>query len=290
MKERNLVDLLINQANQYHGRAALRVKRGARYQDISWNEFLEQVMRISEALRRSGIHTGDRVAIYSENRPEWAFADLAILALGAVVVPVYPTASLKEVEHVLTHSGTSVVFVSTPEKLDSLSHLGENLRKVVVFDAVFEGHGTTPRAFCASTSLRAFARALFGKNLTFFSESVREEPDVLLRKRAVSLADFIASVLDSREALFNQFQNDVAQVGLDDLATIIYTSGTTGLPKGVMLTHRNFLINCYDAREALPITDQDVSLSFLPLAMFLSAWAVIICICFRAAPLPMRKI
>lgn len=228
MKERNLVDLLVSRVARYGDRTALRVKRGGRYQNISWNEFLERVVRISEALKRAGIEKGDRVAIFSENRPEWAFADLAILALGGVVVPVYPTASFKDAEHVLVHSGASLIFVSTPDKLDFLSQLGEKIsrfRKIVVFDSTHQSHGA-----------------------------------------AVSLDDFASSVTDAWEMLFQQFQNQAACIGLDDLATILYTSGTTGLPKGVMLTHRNFLINCYDAKEALPISDQDVSLSFLPLS------------------------
>lgn len=186
------------------------------------------MIRIAAALDRLGIKKGDRAAILSENRPEWAYTDLAILSLGAVVVPVYPTASPKDMEYVLNHCEAQLLFASTVDQLARVKSIRahvSSLRKVIVFDLK------------------------------------QKEADAV-----VPLLDFVSQVDSNDPKIRTRFEACVGQVSLDDLATIIYTSGTTGPPKGVMLSHRNFLVNCYDAREALPLNEADLSLSFLPLS------------------------
>lgn len=226
MNERNLVDLLIHQALKQGDGVALRFKRDGKYNGITWKEFQCRVIQCSSALQTLGVLPGDRIAILSENRPEWAFSDLAILSLGATVVPIYATSSPKEVEYVLRNSECRIIFVSSDaqfERLASVLTALTNLKHVIVFDA-----------FVSNQS------------------------------KVVSLEHLIKTI-DVNEARIKEFQNCVSRVKLDDLATIIYTSGTTGPPKGVMLTHHNFLINCHDAKKALPLSESDTFLSFLPL-------------------------
>lgn len=225
MNERNLVDLLIKQTNRFGNRSALRFKRNHQYQNITWNELQSHVIKISASLRQFGIKRGDRVALLSENRPEWVYADLAILSVGAVVVPLYPTSSPKEAEYIIGNSESKVLFLSTDIQFQRLKSILTSVEKIIIFDSV---EITEPR-------ITALERLLHLKS--FDTQSARA-----------------------------QFEADVAQVKLDDPATIIYTSGTTGPPKGVVLSHRNFLINCYDAKEALPLSEEDVFLSFLPLS------------------------
>ncbi len=228
VNERNLVDLLLNQAKQSPTQVALRVKRKGVYLDIAWKTFCRYVIQVALALHQFGIKKEDRVAILSENRPEWAYADLGILSVGGIVVPIYPTSSPREIEHVLLHCEANFIFVSTAEQLGRVKSLGKALEKIkiiVLFDPISK-EGNIVSSF------------------EDFIQSVRPEEE-------------------SNQALFNSL---VSQVGLDDLATIIYTSGTTGPPKGVMLSHRNFLVNCYDAKEALPLERADLLLSFLPLS------------------------
>ncbi len=228
MNERNLIDLLINQTNRFGSRPVLRFKRNHQYQNVTWNELRSQVVKISASLRQFGIKRGDRVALLSENRPEWVCADLAILSLGAVVVPLYPTSSPKEVEYIISNSESKILFLSTDiqfQRLKSILPTLTSVQQTIIFDSI-------------ETS----------------------EPHVTLLKRLLDSEN-----LDLQSALA-KFEADVSQVTLNDPATIIYTSGTTGPPKGVMLSHHNFLINCYDAKEALPINEQDVFLSFLPLS------------------------
>jgi len=228
VNKRNLVDLLLNQADRQPTKVALRVKCQGVYQDISWGVFLSHVVRLALALHRAGLKKGDRIAILSENRPEWAYADLAILAFGGIVVPIYPTASPKEMEYVLNHCEATFLFTSTADQFNRIKSIEQSLhalKKVIIFD------------------------------------DVPQESD-----KVTSLARFINSVNDRSESVKTLFQSLVDQVKPDDLATIIYTSGTTGPAKGVMLSHQNFLINCYDSKEALPLFETDVSLSFLPLS------------------------
>ena len=136
MKERNLVEILLNQADRYQTRTLFRVKKEGRYSDVSWSSVLESVTRVALALERLGIHKGECIGLLSENRPEWVYADLGTAAMGAVTVPLYPTASLKDIEYVLNHCEAKLLFVSTQDQADRITALSRNLgrlHRVVVF-------------------------------------------------------------------------------------------------------------------------------------------------------------
>lgn len=236
----------MNPATRFGNRVALRFKQNQRYKDITWNELYSSVIQLSSALHQFGIRKGDRVALLSENRPEWVFADMATLSLGAVTVPIYPTSSPKEVEYIIANSECKIFFLSTEaqyQRLKSILSTLPSIQKIILFD------------FPSPSPLEGRQ----GLNLAY-QEGVSQ---------GEGITDSLECLLNSitfNQSLKTQFESQVSQVKLDDLATIIYTSGTTGPPKGVMLSHRSFLINCYDAQEALPINQEDVFLSFLPLS------------------------
>ncbi len=206
---------------------ALWFKKAGRYHSVTWREFSEAVRCVTLALYAEGVQRGDRVGILSENRPEWAFADLGILSLGAASVPVYPTSSLKESQYILEHAETRVVFVSSREQLEKVQpFLAQGkLKRIVIFDAEENALPT----LCSFSEFMERGRRCHLNNPNLYDQLVRG-------------------------------------VTPEDLATLIYTSGTTGPPKGVMLTHANFLSNCEAAAEVLPTTRGDRSLSFLPLS------------------------
>ena len=192
----------------------------------SSDELRSAVEEVSMGLRALGIDKGDRVGILSENRPEWAIADLGTLCAGAADAPIYATLTPQQVAHVLKDSGAKVVFVSNAAQAAKVEEVRSDLpalQYVVRFD---------PDPVPGTTSfeeLRARGREALARD----GEAVR--------RRA-------------------------AEVGPEDLATIIYTSGTTGDPKGVMLTHGNLTSNVLAAQKAIPILGvDDVALSFLPL-------------------------
>ena len=208
---------------------AVSEKRDGQWVRLSATEFVRRVRHIALGLVELGIQSGDRVALISENRPEWSIADLAILSVGAVTVPIYTTQSIDQIQFILEDSGTRALMISGGrilkharqgfEGLDQLEH-------VVVFDP--EATQGLERA----TSL----------------ESVEA------RGAAIQRADPMA------------FDKLLGRGRGDDLATIIYTSGTTGEPKGVMLTHDNFISDVRSITHGLPISPNDVSLSVLPLS------------------------
>ena len=223
----SLVDLFLWRVSISPGKPALGSKKEGKFRFISWEEFLAEVKKITLFLYQQRVQRGDRVGILSENRPEWAIADLAILSLGAATVPLYPTSSVKECLYILEHAQISHLFVSNLDQCEKIRSLIESgaLESVTVFD-LKERSG--PKIFSWAEA-REKGRLGTLNQETFYGQSA-------------------------------------GRVGEQDIATVIYTSGTTGPPKGVMLTHANFLSNCLAAYQVLPLTDKEVSLSFLPLS------------------------
>jgi long-chain acyl-CoA synthetase len=226
LPEGTLVDLFFNAVQKQRPRAQLR-RTEAGWQPISHDEILENVRHIAAALRAWGLQRGDRVAIIAENRPEWAWTDYALLCSGMLTVPLYPTLPAQQVEFILRHSESRVLFVSTRAQLDKVLEVRAELpalEHIVVFDEVT----SQPGVLTLSEVMR------FGKTQ------------------------------DVSEA---QFRAEAQRARPHDVATIIYTSGTTGEPKGVMLTHFNLFSNSTAAaRYVLKTSENDLALSFLPLS------------------------
>lgn len=204
-------------------------KRGGKWIHISAEEFVGRVRHIALGLIDAGIRPNDRVALISENRPEWSIVDLAILSAGAVTVPLYTTQSVDQIEFILRDSGARALMISGGKVLKharkGFANL-DQLEQVIVFD----------------------------------SESAKG------LERVVSLAAIEARGAEIQTENPQAFADLSARGQPDDLATIIYTSGTTGEPKGVMLTHENFIANVLSITVGLPISPADVSLSVLPLS------------------------
>lgn len=213
-----------------HGKSdALNQREEGKWLHIPAQLFIERVRRIALGLKSLGIKAGDRVAILSENRPEWSITDLAILSLRAVNVPIYTTQAVEQVRFILEDSGARALFVSG--------------RKV--FKHALPGiEGVEPL-----------------ENLIFFDADAAPEIE-----QAMTLKELeqLGAESDSRNP--QEFQTLLDEAHHDDLATIIYTSGTTGEPKGVMLTHDNFVSNIKAISSVLPILTNDIALSVLPLS------------------------
>jgi long-chain acyl-CoA synthetase len=221
-------------AARYEGRRhpalAYKDRRTKAWTDVPWEELLAQVRAFAGFLHRRGVRPGDRVALLSENRPEWAVADLATQLLGAVNVPLYPTLPASQVAYIARDSGAKWLVVST----------GLQLRK--------------------ADRLVAQGAALEG--VVSMAELRKDRPV----ERAVAWAEALAEGRPHFEAHRAEIEAAADAVAPDDLSALLYTSGTTGRPKGVALTHRNLCSNAAAAHRRLPIHEDDVHLSFLPLS------------------------
>ena len=212
--------------------AIMKYKKGERWFDITVPEFRDRVRHFSTGLRVLGVKREDRVAILSENRPEWTMADFAILTNGAVSVPVYPTLLPWQIQFIFNDSGAVAVVCSTEEQLQKVLEIRRQcpaLHHIIVCDP-------------PTTTLT---------NVYTFEQIVRSGQ---------------AEEEKRGRARFDEIRTSVKP---EDLATLVYTSGTTGNPKGAMLTHRNITSNVMTTAGTVPFDTGDIALSILPLSHIL---------------------
>lgn len=227
----NLVTLFLQRADELGELPFLWAKQEGSWHSRSWNEVAEAVCLLAENLRKLGVKEGDRVALVSENRPEWCIADLAIMAAGCITVPAYTTNTERDHQHVLDNSGARVVIVSNEK-------LAKPLLPAVMTSGMAEhviGIDSLNRHQSGTFDFHAWDDMLVG--------------DPVAARAAV----------DAR----------LAGIGRDVTACIIYTSGTGGAPRGVMLSHGAILCNVGGAADLLVEDfgwDEEVFLSFLPLS------------------------
>lgn len=207
---------------------AFQRKIGGEYRQVSHRTILERTRRISLGMNALGIVPGDRVAILSENRLEWALVDYACLTSRVVDVPVYATLPTEQIPHLLRDSASVAVFVSNADQAAKITALRESLPDV--------------------------------RHVISFSDEPISGVDMTLAE-----VEHLGKEQDSPDAAA-AWRLDAGNAQPGDIATLIYTSGTTGQPKGVMLTHDNFFSNVEAARQAVPLGVGDVALSFLPLS------------------------
>lgn len=208
----------------------LRFKKAGRWESFSYAEVARRVKKTALGLHSHGIAKGERIAIWSENRPEWNIADLAVLSLGAVDVPIYTTQARSQVEYILSDSSARVIFVSSNFLSDALSIRPKvkSLETVICFDSL---------------------------------PSDLDELEVI---DISALSNRGAAIYAQQPELYDSLRW-AAEPG--DLATLIYTSGTTGEPKGVMLTHKNLTTHALYSFKWLGLEGRrDVALSYLPLS------------------------
>jgi long-chain acyl-CoA synthetase len=244
----SLPSLILAAATRHDKADALSHKVRGEWHRIPAAKFVERVRHVALGLSALGIKAGDRVALLSENRPEWSITDLAILSLGAVNVPIYTTQAVDQVEFILSDSGTRAIFISGRKVYKHARAALDNLSlpvKHIFFDeeAAAEVNSEKQSGETPGVQVRAAAQS-----------------------EAITLAALEALGAERDLAQPHAFAEILSQVRPDDLATIIYTSGTTGEPKGVMLNHESFISNVSHISHDLPIGPTDTALSVLPLS------------------------
>jgi long-chain acyl-CoA synthetase len=224
---RTLNELFLVTMRRYAAKpAAIRYKQGDRWLSLTHAEVQERVVNASLGFRELGLGPGDRIAILSDNRPEWAITDFATLLLRAADVPIYPTLPARQIEYILRDSGTAAICVSSAAQLAKIREIRPGLpalRSVIAFDRDATGPDVLPFTELLSCGRKALPR-------------------------------------------YPHWEMEAREVRPEDLATLIYTSGTTGDPKGVMLTHGNITSNVLASVNAFAFDGKDETLSFLPLS------------------------
>ncbi|MEA3222119.1 MAG: long-chain fatty acid--CoA ligase [Thermodesulfobacteriota bacterium] len=212
---------------RYQYETFIRYMADGGYTNISWIEAQRKVVSLGLGLLSMGVRKGDMIALFSENRWEWIIADIAVLSIGAIDVPIYSTSSGEEAAYIINDSGSKIVIVSDKEHLDRILSVKSKIKGI-------------------------------GKIITF--EAVEtDDKNILNLEQVIAMGD----KAKDRSTFYEQLDTTHPE----DLATLIYTSGTTGHPKGVMLTHDNFVSNVKQCYATHPmINHYDQTLLFLPLS------------------------
>lgn len=253
-------DLFQRVSARSNARAMLWQDESGQWQPISSDQIYQRVRQLAETFLGWGVRKGDRIALMSENRWEWAVTDFATLGIGAADVPIYPTLTGEQVAVLVRDAGCRVVVVSTRQQFEKLNAVrGQTgLERIVVMDP-----GPPPEGAIS------------------FQEILRGADERGSRRDAA-------------------FDSMVQSAGPGDLATLIYTSGTTGEPKGVELTHGNIATNTNVATREFGFGPDDACISFLPLshitaraldyAMFYYGAQVAYCSQFDKLPEALRQV
>ncbi|NLY25666.1 MAG: long-chain fatty acid--CoA ligase [Bacteroidales bacterium] len=234
----HLGELIHEQAIKRKNKTALKFQApGEEWMDMSWSVFSEKVMKTARAMADMGLNPNDNVGVYSQNMEKYLVTDFAAYANKAVMVPMYATASPAQVSYIVNDAKIKLIFVGEQFQYNNAYKVQQEttvLRKLIVFD----------------------------RNVVLKSDD----------KTSLYFDDFITTGDNSESMALVSAR--LKQLKESDLATIIYTSGTTGEPKGVMLTHANYIkaLKIHDIRLT-NMSDKDISMCFLPLThIFEKAW------------------
>ena len=229
--KQTITHCLIDALKRPESQIAVTFKSGSHWLKWSWLDFYRQVEALAGYLSQIGVQPGDQIAIYSSTRVEWFISDMAIMALGAITIPIYTSNREEDIEYILNSSECSMIIIEQPELLDRFLNVANNCPKV--------------------------------KSVLFFNKCSSEEEKVVSwkeaiisgRKYAQEKTDFLIAAI---------YKNT-----LDQTATVVYTSGATGKPKGVVLTHKQIMSEISDIFDLIGIDHHDRSLTFLPYAHIL---------------------
>ncbi len=224
---RNLVSLFEAQARARGSRAAVKHKRDGRWQEVSWTDVARRARDVADGLAALGVKPGDRIAVLGETQLEWILADLGILGAGAITVTIYQSNKPTECQYILENSRARLVFCDSEAQV---AKIREVKAKLPALEGIIRASGAPSDGF------------------------------------ERTLADVERAGAEWRKGNPSAHEERLAALGRDSPASFIYTSGTTGNPKGVVLTHGNWVYEAQAVQQIDLINPDDVVLCFLPMA------------------------
>jgi long-chain acyl-CoA synthetase len=241
MNQQHLSDIVFQSAQTYAAEVAMRVKIDGQWRSITYREMGNMTRQIARALLALNVQPGDRVGIFSENRPEWALVDFAILAVCGISVPIYATNTRDQAAYIVDETEMAVIFTGGQDNYDKIRAITDrspHLRHIIALNDQTRISGEMSHHFSRFLELGANTAA---------------DSEIEARRAAADPAD---------------------------LATIIYTSGTTGEPKGVMLTHANIFHQFKAMEDEFHVGPGDRSLCVLPLShVYERSWSYFVFKC-----------
>jgi long-chain acyl-CoA synthetase len=237
MSYQSIPAILKDNVVKYGNKTAISYKKRGTFLSLTYEEFYERVLLLARGLGKAGLQKGDRVVIFSENRLGWAISDFGIQCAGGVTVPIYATNTGKQAAYIINHCGAKIVFASTKGQYEKLLSIKGEIPEVEL--------------------IISYDRFIGDRSFPVYTQYQLSE---------------VSTPLTGEDQ--DQIEQQIGEITQDDLITVIYTSGTTGVPKGVLLTQRNIMINAeYGLNQlGIPQTEQ-TTLSFLPLSHVLERTA-----------------
>lgn len=237
-KNPHLAVMIRDRVLKFGDKVALKDKTSGEWISTSWKEFGYRIDGVAKALLKWDVKEHEMVGLFSQNMAAWSVADAGILSIRGVTVPVYATNSVKETEYIINDAEIRIIFVNDQRQYNAAIEVMETSKYL--------------------------------KKIIVFDRSVK-----LIGEESIYLDDLIK--LGHNTDNDSELKKRISSARGEDLATLIYTSGTTGEPKGVMLTHTNFLTMLFATGYPMPIGEDDVSFCFLPLShVFERSWTYFI--------------
>lgn len=227
MQPQNLLQIFKASVDKYGRLVCFRYKEGNIWHSLDWKQVYQKVVDLAGGLRKLGVRSGDRVALFSHTRYEWTIADMAILACGGISIPIYESSTSETASYILSNAEVKVVFVDQASQLEKIRQVHKDLphlKQIVIFDP---------------------------------PKGRKKEEGVYTLDQLFLLGSGVGEVA---------FKEAVETLTPESMASYVYTSGTTGPPKGVMLTHGNFLGELLATQKVFDLTPSQEALLFLPLA------------------------
>ena len=237
-----LPQILLNTAHSFPKEDLFLYKSQGKYHPISTQETFDTIRYFSLGLRELGLNREDKLILLAENGPKWVMVDLATMCQGGITVPIYTSLTPEQTLYIVDNSDAKLLVCSSPELWEKIVAIKDKLKKISTYIVFFDKRGSNILTF---------------QQVLELGKKIDEKNPHLFKEMALSIKP-------------------------DDIASIIYTSGTTGVPKGVMLTHQNFVSNVTTCAPLFQISEKDTVLSFLPLSHVLERM-VVFCYLYKGA-------